>query len=72
LTDVALTFVCPACPQFVGALSTPRNHTAVGKRWRAIRRHVRQIEQHCEAGDLTCRRRQRQALVQWAYDSRKI
>jgi hypothetical protein len=37
-----------------------------------MRRHVRQIERQCESGDLTCRRRQRQALLHWAYDSRKI
>jgi hypothetical protein len=42
------------------------------KRWRAIRRHVRQIEVNCEPGDLDCRRRQRQALLHWAYDSRRI
>jgi hypothetical protein len=42
------------------------------KRWRAMRRHVRQVERNCEPGDLLCRRRQRQALLHWAYDSRKI
>lgn len=42
------------------------------KRWIAIRRHVTQVRNHCQAGDLGCRRRQRQALLHWAYDSRKI
>jgi len=41
-------------------------------RWRAMARHVRQIQKHCARGDLTCRKRQRQALLHWAYDSRKI
>ena len=41
-------------------------------RWKAIRRHVRQIERNCEPGDVTCRPRQRQALLHWAYDSRKL
>jgi hypothetical protein len=42
------------------------------KRWRAIWRHVRQIQKNCAPGDLLCRRRQRQALLHWAYDSRNI
>jgi hypothetical protein len=42
------------------------------KRWRAITRHVKQIVSNCEQGDLTCRRRQRQAVLHWAYDSRKF
>lgn len=42
------------------------------KRWRAIARHVAQLRKHCERGDLGCRRRQRQALLHWAYDSRKL
>jgi hypothetical protein len=39
-------------------------------RWAAMRRHIRQVRKHCEPGDLLCRRRQRQALLHWAYDSR--
>jgi hypothetical protein len=42
------------------------------KRWKAIRRHMRQIERNCEPCDHGCRPRQRQALLHWAYDSRKI
>ena len=42
------------------------------KRWRAIRRHVSQLKRNCAPGDLNCRRKQRQALLHWAYDSRKI
>jgi len=42
------------------------------KRWRAMTRHVAQIRKHCTGGDLNCRPRQRQALLNWAYDSRKI
>ncbi len=42
------------------------------KRWKAMRRHRRQIERHCEPCDRSCRPRQRQALLHWAYDSRKI
>jgi hypothetical protein len=42
------------------------------KRWKAMRRHVRQVQRHCEPGDVTCRPRQRQALLHWAYDSRRI
>lgn len=42
------------------------------KRWRMMRRHAAQIAKACYPGDVTCRRRQRQALLHWAYDSRKI
>jgi len=42
------------------------------KRWRAVRRHIAQLKKNCARGDLNCRRKQRQALLHWAYDSRKI
>jgi len=42
------------------------------KRWKAFARHVAQLRKHCEPGDAFCRPRQRQALLQWAYDSRPI
>jgi hypothetical protein len=42
------------------------------KRWRAVRRHLTQIRKNCPAGAMDCRPRQRQALLHWAYDSRKL
>jgi hypothetical protein len=42
------------------------------KRWKAMTRHIRQIQVNCDPGNGACRPRQRQALLHWAYDSRKI
>ncbi len=41
-------------------------------RWRAIARHAAAIVKNCAPRDLRCRPRQRQALLHWAYDSRKL
>ncbi|MBW3017966.1 hypothetical protein KY325_02290 [Candidatus Woesearchaeota archaeon] len=42
------------------------------KRWKAIKRHIAQIMKNCKKRDFSCRRKQRQAVLHWAYDSRKI
>jgi hypothetical protein len=42
------------------------------KRWVAMRRHITQVKNNCRAGDIFCRPKQRQALLHWAYDSRKM
>ena len=42
------------------------------KRWKAITRHIAQIGANCRTGDQDCRPRQRQAVLHWAYDPRKI
>ena len=42
------------------------------KRWKAIGRHIAQVKKNCRAGDTTCRPKQRQAILHWAYDSRKM
>lgn len=42
------------------------------KRWKAMSRHVSQVKKFCQPADEKCRPRQRQALLHWAYDSRKL
>lgn len=59
------------CRYYMGRRLPDEDKRQIG-RWKAIRRHVRQIQKHCEPGDVFCRPRQRQALLHWAYDSRKI
>lgn len=42
------------------------------KRWKAMRRHIAQIKKYCYPGNVSCHPKQRQALLHWAYDSRKM
>ena len=57
------------CRYYMGRRS-PDDERQIG-RWRAIRRHIAQIRKNCRPGDIECRPRQRQAVLHWAYDSRK-
>jgi len=59
------------CRYYLGRRLPGEDERQIG-RWRAMRRHVAQIRRHCVPGVLSCRRRQRQALLHWAYDSRSI
>lgn len=41
-------------------------------RWRQMVRHVAQIKYGCRTKDMNCRPKQRQAILHWAYDSRRL
>lgn len=40
------------------------------KRWIAMKRHVAQVKKYCPEHEIECRKRQKQALLHWAYDFR--
>ena len=54
--------------RFKNGRRIPRIDEIQIKRWKAFRRHVTAIKKNCEPGDIHCRRRQRQAILQWAYN----
>lgn len=59
------------CRYYMGRRLPDEDVRQIG-RWKAIARHVGQLRANCLRGDLSCRPKQRQALLHWAYDSRKI
>lgn len=59
------------CRYYMGR-RLPKEDQRQIKRWKAINRHIAQLKKNCRPGDLSCRPVQRQAILHWAYDSRKI
>lgn len=59
------------CRYYIGRRMPEEDDRQI-RRWLAMKRHITQVQNNCAPGDLSCRRRQRQALLHWAYDSRKI
>jgi hypothetical protein len=59
------------CRYFLGRRTDEEDLRQI-KRWRAFKRHFGAVEKHCELYDFSCRKKQRQALLHWAYDSRNI
>lgn len=57
------------CRYFMGRRLEQEDFRQI-KRWKAIKRHAGAVKKNCNQGDLNCRKKQRQALLHWAYDSR--
>jgi len=59
------------CRYYMGRRMVEEDQRQI-KRWKAFKRHIAQLKIHCLSGDWNCRKKQRQALLHWAYDSRKL
>lgn len=59
------------CRYYMGRRISDEDQRQI-KRWKAIKRHITQIKNNCMRFDMDCRPKQRQTMLHWAYDARKI
>ena len=55
------------CRYYIGRRNDNIDHIQIN-RWKSYKRHVGQIKKNCKSGDISCRSKQRQGLLQWAYN----
>lgn len=59
------------CRYYMGRRLPDEDRRQIG-RWKGIKRHIAAVKKNCVRGDFFCRRKQKQAILHWAYDAREL